>query len=274
MLRITSRDNKKLKNVRKVRDGRVSKFIFIEGVRLAQEALKSDLKLSEVFVSESFYAAGKSLLKKFDERQTYIVPDKIFNSITATKSSQGIVLIAEKPENDRAKIESKFYHRNQRTHLILLHEINNPSNLGAILRTAEAAGVAGIITTKHSATVFSNKALRSAMGAGFRLPVWENAEFGEVINWAKSNDLKTVCADINAEKSYQEIDWSENFLIVFGSEAHGLKTPERNLVDESIFIPMENDVESLNLAVACGIILFEAKKTSLSARNRVKSRRF
>lgn len=255
MLKITSRDNNKLKSVRKIRDGKVEDFIFIEGVRLVEEALKSNLKLSEVFISESF-SANEYFLKRLESLQIFTIPDKIFDSIADTKSSQGIVLIAKKPNNNKFLLDAD----NQKSLVILLHEINNPSNLGAILRTAEAFGVAGIITTRNSANVFSSKSLRGSMGASFRLPVWENADFDEVLDWAKLNKLKTISADINAEKSLTEINWNEKYLLVFGSEAHGLTVLEREKIDESVYIPMENNVESLNLAVACGIILFEAKR--------------
>jgi TrmH family RNA methyltransferase len=131
------------------------------------------------------------------------------------------------------------------------------------MRTAEAAGVLGIITTRGSANAFSPKTLRGSMGAGFRLPIWENAEFDEALDWAKKKKLQTICADINARTTYLEIDWRFDYLMVFGSEAHGLNEAERAQINHSFFIPMDNDVESLNLAVACGIVLFEAKNLQI-----------
>lgn len=262
MLNITSRDNNKLKNARKVRDGREKHLIFIEGLRLVNEALKSELKLSELFISESFSAGEQcsEIITKLKESkiQIYLLPDKIFGSISDTKSSQGIVLISHQPISGKELLESRIKFTD--SHFVLLHQINNPSNLGAILRTAEAAGIAGIITTKSSANVFSAKSIRGSMGASFRIPVWLNADFDEVIDWAKENDLITVCADINSKKTYSQIDWKQQHLIIFGSEAHGLTEVEREKIDEGIYIPMENNVESLNLGVACGIILFEARK--------------
>ncbi len=84
--------------------------------------------------------------------------------------------------------------------------------------------------------------------------------FFKVLEWAKQKNLISVCADVNAEKSYLEIDWNKPRLLIFGSEAHGLSVEERNVVDESLIIPMENEVESLNLAVSSGVILYEAKR--------------
>ncbi len=261
-MKITSRDNQRLKNARKTRDGKIKDLIFVEGVRLAEEILRSNLVINEVFYTENFQNnnRGKYLLNTFAAQniEVFEVSGQIFNSLSDTKHSQGIVLTARQPQTGQNLIESNL--TKNFPLVLLLHEINNPSNLGAILRTAEASGVSGIILTRNSANAFSPKALRASMGAAFRLPIWENAEFSEVLNWAKNNDFNTICADINAEKSYTEIDWKMPKLLIFGSEAHGLSENERDQINESLVIPMENEVESLNLAVSCGIILFESKR--------------
>lgn len=128
------------------------------------------------------------------------------------------------------------------------------------MRTAEAVDVSGVILTKNSADVFSPKAIRGAMGASLRLPLWTNADFTEALQWSRAKNLKSICADVNAEKIYTEVDWNVSRLLVFGSEAHGLSAAERAAVEESLLIPMANGVESLNIAVACGIILYEARR--------------
>jgi TrmH family RNA methyltransferase len=265
MLKINSRDNQKLKLARKIRDGHVKDSIFVEGLRLAEEVLRSEIKISEIFVVENFdqYERNAQLLKAFQTKNVSIseVPDKLFGSIADTKTSQGIILICEKPPTERNDFETKFTLQNgQLPIVVLLHEINNPSNLGAILRTAEAVNIAGIIISKNSADVFSPKSLRASMGAGFRLNVWTNADFDQVLDWSREKNLTSVAADVNAEKSYTEIDWQKPRLLIFGSEAHGLSAEDFRKIDEGLIIPMENGVESLNLAVSCGIILFEAKR--------------
>jgi TrmH family RNA methyltransferase len=223
------------------------------------------LKIDEFFFTESFTKNeyGEEFLAKVSAKNIAVtkVSEKVFNSLADTKTSQGIVFVCQKPETSRRRIEASW-EKNKREFplIILLHQINNPSNLGAILRTCEAVGVAGVILTNNSADAFSPKALRGAMGASFRLPIWEHADFFEAVHWTKKKNLISVCADINAEKSYLEIDWKKSRLLIFGSEAHGLSAEERAEVNESLVIPMENGVESLNLAVSCGVILFEAKK--------------
>jgi TrmH family RNA methyltransferase len=263
MLKITSRDNQKIKLARKVRDGKDKALIFVEGARLAEEALRSNLNVSDIFFTESFAAGerGRIFLQKAEKFNLTQVAENVFDSLSDTKHSQGVVVISEKPETGENVLEAALQKKTREFPLVvLLHQINNPSNLGAILRTSEAAGVSGVILTENSADVFSPKALRGAMGASLRLPVWTDAVFFEVLDWAKQKNLISICADVNAEKSYTEIVWKQPRLLIFGSEAHGLSAQEREKVDESLIIPMENNVESLNLAVACGVILFEAKR--------------
>ncbi len=263
--KITSRDNQKLKFAKKVRDGKIVDAVFVEGVRLAEEVIRSGLKIIECFYEDDFCedARGKQLIEKISAQNENVseVKKQLFQTIAETKSSQGIVLIVEKPTTNRKDFIDDFEKdQNESPLIVFLSEINNPSNLGAIFRTVEAAGAAGVIVSSNSANVFSPKAVRSAMGASFRLNVWENAGFDEVLEWAKNANLETTAADVNAKKAYTEIDWKKPRLIVFGSEAHGLSEKNRAAIEELIYIPMENGVESLNLAVSCGIILFEAKR--------------
>lgn len=265
MPQITSRENAKLKLARRVRDGREHDLIFVEGLRLAEEVLRAKTPVREIFLSDNFNQNKRTaeLVKSFQSKKFSIneVPEKLFQTIADTKTSQGIILICEKPATEKKDFEAEFSEQtNKLPILVLLNEINNPSNLGAILRTAEAVNVAGIIISKNSADVFSPKSLRASMGAGLRLNIWSNADFDEILVWAHEKKLVSTAADINAEKSYTEIDWQKPRLLVFGSEANGLSAKDFQKIEESLIIPMENGVESLNLAVSCGIILFEAKR--------------
>lgn len=258
---IHSKDNQKLKLARAVRDGRENGKIFVEGVRLCEEISQTDLKIQSVLFTLGFAETerGKTLLNKLQNGYVDLnaVDEKLFSSVSDTKTSQGIIIIADKPASGHSKIAEQL---KRFPLLLLLHKISNPSNLGAILRTAEAVGVSGVIATKGTADIFSPKSLRAAMGAAFRLPLWTNADFFEVLEWAGENEIKTVCADIKSETNYTAINWQEAKMLIFGSEGHGLTDTELSSTDENLVIPMENAVESLNVAVACGVILFEAKR--------------
>ena len=245
-----------------MRDGAGEDLIFIEGLRLAVEFSRSGLKIADVFFTADFAGTprGAEFLQTAVASNLAEVSQQVFDSLADTKNSQGVILIGEKPETNRQNIEAKLAETSKIPLLVMLHQINNPANLGAILRTCEAVDVSGVITTKHSADTFSPKALRGAMGASLRLPMWTNADFFEVLEWAKSNNFASVCADVHATKSYLEIDWQKPRMLIFGSEAHGLSAEEFEEIDESLLIPMANNVESLNLAVAAGVILFEARR--------------
>ncbi len=257
--KITSRDNRRLVHVRKVRDGKANEQIFIEGKRLVTEALRSDVLINECFVVEGF--RDRDLLDSVAKRTSAVfeVSEKIFGTIADTDHPQGVILVAQRPETSVQVIEAGL-DSVALPIVLFLNEINNPSNLGAILRTAEAADAAGIIVSENSADVFSPKALRAAMGASLRTGIWENAGFLAVVGWARGMNLAITAADASAPVSYIVTDWKIPRLLVFGSEAHGLGERELSMVDHRIRIPLDNDVESLNLAVSTGIILFEARR--------------
>ena len=229
---------------------------------MAEEVLRSDLEISDVFFTQAYAGSerGRLLLPELQKYSPAEVSQNIFDYLSDTKNSQGIIILCEKPKPNKTYIEKNLSSVKHLPLVILLHRINNPANLGAILRTCEAVNVAGVITTENSADAFSPKALRGAMGASLRIPIWTEADFFQALDWAKEKNLISVCADINAKKSYLQIEWIKPHLLIFGSEAHGLNADERGRIDESLLIPMDNDVESLNLAVACGVILFEAKR--------------
>jgi len=250
---ITSRDNSKLKLSRAVRDGREEGLMFVEGIRLVREAISSRLDLELVLTSTDFDLDAAQI--QIAERN--VVTPRLFESVTDTANSQGIIAIARRPRSSLVQIPEG--------HVLLLHQVNNPSNLGAVVRTAEAAGVAGLITTTGSSNAFAPKALRGSMGSAFRLPIVEGIDFDDAILWAKERDLVSTAADIRGNTSYTTTDWRTSRLIVFGSEAHGLNERELSLMDQTINIPMKKEVESLNLAVSAGIVLFEAKRQRESA---------
>ncbi len=266
MLEITSKDNSRLKKARAVRDGREPSEIFVEGLRLAEEAVGANLEIVDYFWTPEFARSERAanLLNKLQSGGAQISA-KMLESVAATKTAQGIVLIAAKPETGETVLNRALNRASGTPLLIILHELNNPHNVGAILRTAEAANCAGAILTRNSADVFSAKSLRAAMGSAFRLPVWERAEFDRAIEFCRSHQIKTVCAELNAEKFHTKIDWAIPRALIIGSEAHGLSRAEIALAGESLKIPMNKLVESLNAAVACGVVLYEAQRQKSEA---------
>ncbi len=230
---------------------------------MVEDILGSNPSNEEVFVSTDFIEHHPKFIDAISDSDTpvFALSNKIFDSIAQTKQSQGIALVAERPPTGKEIVDEKLSnaHDGLKT-VLLLVEINNPSNLGAILRTASAAGTIGIVLTENSADPFSPKALRGSMGASLKIPIWENVRFEDALEWANEKGLIATAADVNSDKSYSEIDWKTGRMLIFGSEAHGLSDEKRVLVGQSISIPLQNTIESLNIAVSCGIILFEAKR--------------
>lgn len=252
---ITSKDNQHLAAARRVRDGKESGQIFFEGRRLATEVLRSNIEVEQCFISEELM--DFDLISKVgrSSKNYFFVGDRAFRSISDTDNSQGIVLITKRPRRSDA-----FAQVSNAPIFLLLNEISNPSNLGAIFRTAEAAGVSGVIVSKRSADTFSPKSNRASMGSNLRIPVWESADLDEVVDWARKSGLITTAASVNAEADYTNIDWKIGRVLVYGSEAHGLSGSILETLDETFVIPMDNGVESLNIGVSVGITLFEAKR--------------
>lgn len=258
---ITSRDNALLRLARATREGKERQLIFVEGLRLCEEAFRSNLRIHAIIYSDKIAAKDRAaaFLKSVANHteQLAAVSEKLLATISYTKTPQGIVALARRPESgpgalEKGQLESPL--------IVLMHGINNPVNVGAILRSAEAAGATGVIATAHTSDPFSPKALRGAMGSAFRLPAWFGAEYFAALEWCTKRKIRTLCADLAGTKSYTEIDWRGPRALVLGPEATGLTTNEVAAADETVRIPMQGEVESLNVSVAAGILLYEAAR--------------
>ena len=260
-MRITSHDNSLLRRARAVRDGKMTELIFVEGLRLCEEALTSRLKIEVVIFSEeiarkeraaAFLQAVGNVGAKLAE-----VSERLLASISYTKTPQGIVVLASRPSWNRKKFESA---QPEAPLIVIMHGINNPVNVGAILRTAEAAGATGAIATAHTTDPFSPKALRGAMGSAFRLPIWTETNYEDVLVWCARRKIQTVCTDVKGSTLHTEIDWRGPRALIIGPESTGLSTEEVSAAGAAIRIPMQGKVESLNVAVATAIVLYEAAR--------------
>jgi TrmH family RNA methyltransferase len=258
---ITSRDNSLLRHARAVRDGKEPALIFVEGLRLCEEALASGLSLEAVIYSEEIARKERprELIKALEElgAKSASVSEKLLESISYTKTPQGVVLLASRPASDEAGFKAR---QPAAPLLVLMHGINNPVNVGAIMRVAEAAGATGVIHTLHTADPFSPKALRGAMGSSFRLPIWADADYANVIDWCRRAKIEILAADINATMTHVEADWRVPCAIILGPESTGLTPEEIRAAGQAIRVPMHRNVQSLNVSVAAGVILYEAAR--------------
>ena len=260
-MKVTSRDNSLLRRARAVRGGKITESIFVEGLRLCKEALSSELKIEAVIYSEELARKERAaqLIEKLANacEKLALVSEKLLASISYTKTPQGIVILAARPPNDEESFKAK---QADSLLLVIMHGINNPVNVGAILRTAEAAGVTGAIATATTADPFSPKALRGAMGSAFRLPIWLAANYSDVLTWCAGLGIRTISADAEGSKAFTEVDWRGPCALIVGPESSGLSPDEIAATGEAVRIPMKGSVESLNVAVAAGILLYEANR--------------
>lgn len=262
---ISSKDNARLKAARQVRDGRDRSMVFVEGLRLADEALRSKLAVRECFVTEKFGESpqGSEVLEIIQDRGISIstCSEAAFRSVADTTNPQGIVLLADRPADVELELLFSF---TKPLLLVYCFEINNPSNLGALLRTIEAAGASGVILSPNSTDPFTPKALRASMGAAFRLPIATGVEIAAVKALSDENRVNTLAAAAEAREYHFNADLKESVLIVLGGEANGLPAQVIETCDLQIRIPMQSGVESLNLTVSGAIILYEAVRQRMS----------
>src|SRR5205085_7779839 len=142
-----------------------------------------------------------------------VVNESVLESVSDTKTSQGVVAIARRPRADADVVG-----REGATPLVvIMHALGNPSNAGAMLRVAEAAGATAVITTKGSTDPLSPKALRGSMGSAFRVPLWAGATFEEALRWCAERNIRTVSTDVRATATHTEIDWTTPRAVVVGS---------------------------------------------------------
>lgn len=265
--KITSRKNPFIQQARAVRDGRERELVFVEGVRLCEEALRAGVDFDSVFytaeVEES--SRGARLVEELRRVCPHALPviESVLESIADTKTSQGVVALARRPRTGVDVIGLG----DEIPLVVIMHRANNPANAGAMLRVAEAAGATAAVSTKDSTDLFSARALRGSMGSAFRLPLWTGATLDETLAWCAERGIRTVGTDAAATITHTEIDWTIPRAVIVGPEAGGLSDEEASAAAEIVRIPMRAPVESLNVAVALAVVLYEA------ARQRAVSRR-
>ena len=257
---ITSRKNPLVQRARAVRDGREMSLIFVEGVRLCEEALRAGVEFEFALFTPSVEEGvrGARLVEELRGAcpRVLVVNESVLESVSDTKTSQGVVAVARRPRTGADVIG----HVGETPLVVIMHAVGNPSNAGAMLRVAEAAGATAAITTKGSTDPLSPKALRGSMGSAFRIPLWAGATFEEALRWCAERGIRTISTDARTTKAHTEIDWTRAHAVIVGPEAFGLSDAEACAADESVRIPMREPVESLNVAVALGVILYEAAR--------------
>jgi TrmH family RNA methyltransferase len=252
---ITSKSNEKVKYVRSLHRRPVrhrEKRFIVEGLRLTEEMIETGQEPVFVFHTESFSSKprGRSTLEalRSSGAEVLTVSDQVMAAMAATKTPQGILAVLPFPEAIPG--ESPV--------ILVLDRLRDPGNLGTILRSAEAAGAGQVITIKGTVDVFSPKVVRGAMGAHFRLSILHDQEWDDLKHELEGRE--TLIAEPGGRVAYYQVDWTQPTALIVGGEAHGPGDEARALATSSVTIPMRGRAESLNVAVATSIILFEAAR--------------
>jgi RNA methyltransferase, TrmH family len=259
-MEITSPANSQLKWARRIRDSREPGLIFVEGVRLANECLKSSLKLHSAFYLAKKKSQLVEVLRELERRKCPLIETALsaFKAISDTVTSQGLIVIAHEPQR---RLDDVFTVTDGMQPLIIaLDQIQDPGNVGVIIRSAEASGASGAVVLTGTSSPFSPKALRSSMGSAFRFPLAEAIDVGTAIEAALSRQLTLVAADARATRAYTDYDWSEPTLIFFGNEGKGVSPEILDACAITVRIPILPSVESLNVSTAAAVMLFEAAR--------------
>ena len=253
MQELTSRENKFLKLVRslKSKKGRtVSGLYFAEGRRMAEEAMSyARDKIEAVLVTDLFCKKNREFVQKIDNTgiAVYTANEKLFHECCDTETPQGIGVVL--------KIEHKEMNRENTSFLLVLDGVSEPGNVGTIVRTAEAAGVDGILLMKGCAELYNPKVIRSTMGSVFRVPCVTGVELDDLHDW-KAKGFSLIATALYDSVAFDEVKPARKQMLVIGSEATGVSQEVLALSDQRVRIPMSGKVESLNAAVAAGIAMY------------------
>ena len=246
---LRSRDNARLKRVGAVRAGKERDTLLLEGERLVADALEAGVAMELVLVA----ADRPDLLARFDERaHVDLVEPELLARTSALTTSPGVLALAPAPPTRRLD-ELSLEHD---ALVLVAAGISDPGNLGALARSAEAAGAALLIVLRDSARPFGEKALRGSMGSLLRLPVVQEVSPQEVAGWLASRAARSVVAATRGGTPCSEFDWGGPVALWIGAETGEL--PEPCAAFDQVSIPMAGQVESLNLAVAASVLLFSA----------------
>lgn len=213
-------------------------------------------QLVKVYASETFADKQKEEINRLkDRRKLEYLSDHVFQYVSDTKTPQGILCVVRQSTyclEDILEAED--------AHLLVLDNLQDPGNLGTILRTAEGAGVTGIIISKESVDIYNPKVIRSTMGSIYRVPFVYVEDLKEAIAKVKAHGIFTYAAHLDGKNSYDKEDYTKKTAFLIGNEGNGLRKEIADLADTWIRIPMQGQVESLNAAIATSVLMFETAR--------------
>ena len=260
---ITSKDNDFIKHVKKLKEKKYrdeyNEFI-IEGIKITQEAIEEKAKIKAVIICEDCKnqsAIPNELLYEVAKMNCIYVSEKVFMSISDVTNPQGIMAIIEKENEENLKIDFS------NDKILILDNIQDPGNMGTIIRTCDSLNMKQIIVSKGSSDIYNPKVVRATMGAIFRIKIIESDDLVKTIKELKKHKFKVYATDLKTKNTIYNVDYKKSAVII-GNEANGVS---QEVLDESSYrikIPMLGKTESLNAGVATSIVLYEMYRNELT----------
>lgn len=252
---ISSKDNEQIKYIKKLKDKKfrdeTNEYI-VEGIKLVREAIEEAVNIKTIVVCEDCeYTESfeQSLLYEIAKYNCIYVTKKLFLSITDVVNPQGILAVVEKGDSiDKIDYKEDI--------ILALDGIQDPGNLGTILRTADSANLKQIILSSDSADPYNPKVVRSTMGAIFRMNIITTDNLAKTLQMIKKHKFEVVATSLDTDKSVYDIKYNKKVIII-GNEAKGVSKEIQNLADQRVKIPMLGKTESLNASVAASIMIYE-----------------
>lgn len=241
---ISSKDNEIVKEIRKLKEKkyRQEKFI-VEGIKMLEEAIDENADIDLIVLRE-----GTEINKDISKFKNIQVTEKVFNTLTDVVSPQGVLAIINKKKDTKIDDSADY--------ILALDSIQDPGNLGTIIRTADSANLKQIIVSKDTADSFSPKVIRSTMGAIYRVNIIEVENLVETLKELQKNKFNIITTSLDTNNSIYDISYNKS-VVVIGNEANGVSKEVQNMADFKVKIPMFGKTESLNAAVATGIMIYE-----------------
>ncbi|AOY76387.1 TrmH family RNA methyltransferase [Clostridium formicaceticum] len=261
---ISSQQNKFIKHIKALQNKKNRKIhgqFVIEGIRIIEECFLHGVPVDYILYTEEVenLQGGSRVLKQAVENyKSYEVAKSLFDSLSDTETPQGIMAVVNIQGHSLEILNMK-----EDTFFIVLDRIQDPGNMGTIIRTAEAAGADAIILTKGCVDPYSGKVIRATMGALFHIPIIEVKENEVWIEMLKRNDVKLIASDLNTGYEYTKVDYTGKIAIIIGNEANGIDQNLLPYVDLSIKIPILGKIESLNASTAAAILIYKAVEHKL-----------
>ena len=260
---ITSKENETIKNIKKLKDKKFrdeAGLYIIEGIKMIEEAIEEKASIKKILICEECLTTGdleQKILYEIAKYDCIYVNTKVYNFLTDVVAPQGIMAVVEKPSKDTEIDYSEDI-------ILALDGIQDPGNLGTILRTADSVDLKQIIVTKNTADSYNPKVVRSTMGAILRIKIIETEDLAKTLKEAKKNKFKIVATSLDTNESIYDISYNKK-VIVIGNEANGVSKEIQELADNRVKIPMLGKTESLNASVATGIMLYEYVRQKLKS---------